>query len=96
MNVAETCFERYGIRRTTMEDIAADAKVSRPTLCSPDGCRSCSAPPPLGSRSCSDRGAARSNGCRPHALSLRQASFERSASGTRRVIRCSPAWSPHR
>jgi AcrR family transcriptional regulator len=32
VDVAETCFERYGIRRTTMEDIAAEAKVSRPTL----------------------------------------------------------------
>src|ERR1700758_711263 len=32
LDVAEQCFERYGIRRTTMEDIAAEARVSRPTL----------------------------------------------------------------
>lgn len=32
LDVAESCFARYGIRRTTMEDIAADAGVSRPTL----------------------------------------------------------------
>lgn len=32
LNVAEKCFERYGIGRTTMEDIAAEARVSRPTL----------------------------------------------------------------
>jgi AcrR family transcriptional regulator len=29
---AEGCFERYGIERTTMDDVAAAAKVSRPTL----------------------------------------------------------------
>lgn len=32
LDVAEACFERYGIRRTTMEDIAGDGGVSRPTL----------------------------------------------------------------
>lgn len=32
LDVAERCFERYGIPRTTMEDIAAEARVSRPTL----------------------------------------------------------------
>lgn len=32
LGVAETCFERYGLGRTTMEDIAVEAKVSRPTL----------------------------------------------------------------
>jgi AcrR family transcriptional regulator len=32
LDVAESCFERYGIRRATMEDIAAAAMVSRPTL----------------------------------------------------------------
>ena len=32
LDVAEKCFERHGIGRTTMEDIAAEARVSRPTL----------------------------------------------------------------
>lgn len=32
LDVAEKCFERHGITRTTMEDIAAEARVSRPTL----------------------------------------------------------------
>lgn len=32
LDVAEECFERYGIRRTTMDDVAAAAKVSRPTV----------------------------------------------------------------
>jgi AcrR family transcriptional regulator len=32
VDVAEECFERYGIRRTTMDDVAARAQVSRPTL----------------------------------------------------------------
>ena len=32
IKVAEECFERHGIRRTTMDDIAARAEVSRPTL----------------------------------------------------------------
>ena len=32
LDVAERCFERHGISRTTMEDIAAEARVSRPTL----------------------------------------------------------------
>lgn len=32
LDVAERCFERHGIGRTTMEDIAAEARVSRPTL----------------------------------------------------------------
>lgn len=32
LDVAEACFERYGIRRTTMEDIANEARVSRPTV----------------------------------------------------------------
>ena len=32
LSKAEECFERYGITRTTMDDIADAAKVSRPTL----------------------------------------------------------------
>lgn len=32
LDVAERCFERWGIRRTTMEDVAVEARVSRPTL----------------------------------------------------------------
>lgn len=32
LQAAESCFERYGITRTTMDDIAEAAQVSRPTL----------------------------------------------------------------
>ena len=32
LNAAETCFERYGIAKTTMDDIAQVAGVSRPTV----------------------------------------------------------------
>lgn len=32
LKTAEECFERYGVRRVTMDEIAAAAGVSRPTL----------------------------------------------------------------
>lgn len=32
LNAAEACFERYGVRKTTMDDIAKMAGVSRPTV----------------------------------------------------------------
>ncbi len=32
LDAAEACFERYGIKKTTMEDIAKEAGVSRPTV----------------------------------------------------------------
>ena len=32
MDAAETCFDRYGIGKTTMDDIAKEAGVSRPTV----------------------------------------------------------------
>jgi len=32
LDAAEACFERYGINKTTMEDIAKEAGVSRPTV----------------------------------------------------------------
>lgn len=32
LKTAESCFERYGVRRVTMDEIAAAAGVSRPTL----------------------------------------------------------------
>jgi AcrR family transcriptional regulator len=32
LDAAETCFERYGVNKTTMEDIAKVAGVSRPTV----------------------------------------------------------------
>ena len=32
LDAAETCFERYGVAKTTMEDIAKMAGVSRPTV----------------------------------------------------------------
>jgi AcrR family transcriptional regulator len=32
LNAAETCFERFGLRRTTIDDVAREAKVSRSTV----------------------------------------------------------------
>jgi AcrR family transcriptional regulator len=32
VRAAEVCFERYGVSKTTMEDVAAMANVSRPTI----------------------------------------------------------------
>jgi len=32
MDAAEACFDKYGIAKTTMDDIAKEAGVSRPTL----------------------------------------------------------------
>lgn len=32
LNAAEVCFERYGLRRTTIDDVAREAKVSRSTV----------------------------------------------------------------
>jgi AcrR family transcriptional regulator len=32
LNAAEICFERYGLRRTTIDDVAREAKVSRSTV----------------------------------------------------------------
>ena len=32
MDAAETCFDKYGIAKTTMDDIAKEAGVSRPTV----------------------------------------------------------------
>jgi AcrR family transcriptional regulator len=32
MDAAEACFDKYGIRKTTMDDIAKEAGVSRPTV----------------------------------------------------------------
>jgi AcrR family transcriptional regulator len=32
LNAAEECFERYGLRRTTIDDVAREAKVSRSTV----------------------------------------------------------------
>jgi AcrR family transcriptional regulator len=32
LNAAEACFERYGLRRTTIDDVAREAKVSRSTV----------------------------------------------------------------
>lgn len=32
LNAAEACFERFGLRRTTIDDVAREAKVSRSTV----------------------------------------------------------------
>jgi AcrR family transcriptional regulator len=32
LNAAEVCFERFGLRRTTIDDVAREAKVSRSTV----------------------------------------------------------------
>jgi AcrR family transcriptional regulator len=32
LNAAEVCFERFGMRRTTIDDVAREAKVSRSTV----------------------------------------------------------------
>ena len=32
VNAAEACFERFGLRRTTIDDVAREAKVSRSTV----------------------------------------------------------------
>jgi AcrR family transcriptional regulator len=32
VNAAEVCFERFGLRRTTIDDVAREAKVSRSTV----------------------------------------------------------------
>jgi AcrR family transcriptional regulator len=32
LNAAEECFERFGLRRTTIDDVAREAKVSRSTV----------------------------------------------------------------
>lgn len=32
LNAAESCFERFGLRRTTIDDVAREAKVSRSTV----------------------------------------------------------------
>jgi AcrR family transcriptional regulator len=32
LNAAERCFERFGLRRTTVDDVAREAKVSRSTV----------------------------------------------------------------
>jgi len=32
MDAAEACFDKYGIAKTTMDDIAKEAGVSRPTV----------------------------------------------------------------
>jgi AcrR family transcriptional regulator len=32
LNAAEICFERFGLRRTTIDDVAREAKVSRSTV----------------------------------------------------------------